>query len=224
MLGLGLGMGMSRYTQGSSVPPLPTAGLRGLYYGDMGYGGGAWNDQSGIGNHLTLTGTSVGTSLNGLATVDFNGTGDSALRDVFSLGAAGTVSIFGVVQVLGGSGDDGICHYSDNVFDGHGFGVDDGVALLQNAITSQVGTVNLASGWHCVGTVQRAQVNTDRLYVNGVQDATQASASSVADNLGFYIGLGNGAFSNVRVAAVAVYNVAVDVAAVTAALMGRYAL
>lgn len=224
---LGLGLGISRtMALGGGTPALPTANLRGDYRGDA-----LGTDASGTGNTLTLTGTSSGATLNGLATTRFNGTTDRADRAVFDLGAAGAITIVSVVNVLSvGSGQKTIVSYGDGAFDTHGIGHDAGIARSINGVVAGDGTTDLTAGWHVVITVQTDDPSTDRLYVDGAEEGSGASGvGAVADGLAFGIGrlVAATQYPNMDLARCLVYAENCDSdkrAAIFAALTAEYAL
>jgi len=190
---------------GGGGPPGPASitGLRGLYLSDTSLA----TDQSGTGNTLTLSAVTAGSVQNGHTAARFDGTTSSAVRAVFALGAAGAITIFAVAKVISnGVGDKAIASYGDGAFDAHGMGHNGGVALLQNAVASQVGSGSLAA-FRRMCTTQEASAGTDRLYLDGVQDATQSAVGPVANSLELAIGraAGGGQAANIDVLAVAVY-------------------
>jgi predicted secreted protein len=75
--------------------PSMISGLRADWDGDINYGGagGTWSDRSGIGNHLTCTGTTAGAGKNGKGTVLFNGVDDVATKASLSLGSPTGITI-----------------------------------------------------------------------------------------------------------------------------------
>ena len=215
MLGIGISMTSRGVTSsGESFSPTDIAGLAGWYISDTGFvAETSWEDQSEAGNDLTVSGATVGSDLNGRATVSFDGTNDGATRDVFNLGAAGAVSIFVVCKInVGNIGRQVIAMYGDGAFDCHGFGGNPTTAHVINGVLSENGTTNLSSAWNVVGTIQTDDASTDYLYVNNAAEADQAGVGNVADDLLFALGRYTGAaeWCKCQIAEVVVYAAALS--------------
>lgn len=171
-------------------------GIRALWDGDVGYGGGSWNDQSGIGNNLTLTGTSaVAAGLNGHQYIHV-ATGEKALKASFSKGSAGAITIAAVIRMGAQpypaampSADGNLVYYSDGVFDGqilglravHGWAIAAGDAI--NGLTS--GTYDANAGWLIVVFTATAG-GASYLYISGDRDiVVPVTGGAIADGKPF---------------------------------------
>lgn len=169
--------------------PSRLSSLRGWYESDVGYGGGSWLDQSGISNDLTLTGTSVGSTLNTHPTVNFNGTSDQADRTTFSMGAEGAITLFCVAKITATTlAQQSLAIYGDGVLDNHGVGsVIAGTAIGISGTAVYTGSSSLVGSWHRVGITDLSGGSMS-LYVNGSVETTGDNFGHIHDNLHLAVG------------------------------------
>ena len=161
--------------------------LVGEYSGDLGYGSVTWLDQTSYHNDLTLTGTSVGDTVNGHASVRANGINQGATLANFDLNGSGVIFTACVCKVISpGTGRKVFAAYgSAGAFDLHGIGHDGGIFQAFNAVAAVTGSTDLEGTWHAVSTLQKASPSTDKGYVDATEETSQAGVGAVNDNLAF---------------------------------------
>jgi hypothetical protein len=188
--------GIGAYTYGLILPP-NVSSIVGWYKGDVGYGAGAWQDQSTIGNNLTLTGTSVGASLNGHATVHFAGGTDKATIATFNKTATGSITIGVVFNVANATANYTAVAYDDGAFDTTLVGtlITSGFARYEDFLGTEIaGTANLVGAWKKIMlTATKPSPTNGFLYENNVSDgaAVNATQQNIASGIPLVIGHSN---------------------------------
>lgn len=193
---MGLGIGLSTGMANVWTPSNASILLVGWYKGDVGFtAGGTWADQSGTTNDLVAQGSGfvVGPSLNAHQTITQGASGGWLLRSTFALGAAGSITIGGVFQMLGTGTAVVAANYTDTVFDEHGFGYWGASVptpgFVHNAgANSSLGSTDLHNAWKSL-VMTDTSGGTQTLYVQNVLEASQANGGGIADNLQLRLGL-----------------------------------
>lgn len=188
-------------------------GVRGFWDPELGYGSGAWNDQTSHANNLTLTGTSaVASGINGHTYIHCAAAQKAAIA-ALSKGSAGAITLAMVVRAgaqpypaaMTGA-DDTLAGYSDGLFDGILLGIKNlsGWALAAgDAINGMSpGTYDVNAGWNIV-VLTATTGGALTLYVAGDRDMVTTTSCLIADSKPFFLG---GGANPLDVAAAAVFD------------------